>query len=103
MSGPKTSGCELEQQKRQRLREALEIRKAAYYHAISKRQILLKQIQTSAEILERKLKQIQTSRDVLKEKRNPSDTIIIEEAKIEEKNRDIISAYEEQIHQINQQ
>lgn len=101
MSGPKTSECELEQQKRQRLREALEIRKAAYYHAISKRQILLKHIQTSTEILERKLKHIQTSRDVFKEKRNQSGAIIIEEAKIEEENRDIISAYEEQIHQIN--
>lgn len=60
MSGPKISEYELEQQRRQRLREALEARKAAYCRAISRRQSLLKQIQASAKILESKLEMLKS-------------------------------------------
>lgn len=60
MSGPKISEYDLEQQRRQRLREALEARKAAYCRAISKRQSLLKQIQANTKILESKLETLKS-------------------------------------------
>lgn len=60
MSGPKISEYELEQQRRQRLREALEIRKAAYCRAISIRQNLLKQIQINENIFNSKLEMLKS-------------------------------------------
>lgn len=66
MSGPKISEYELEQQRRQRLREALEIRKAAYCRAISTRQNLLKQIQISENIFESKREMLKSKREMLK-------------------------------------
>lgn len=69
MSGPKISEYELEQLRRQRLREALEARKAKYCCAISMRQGLLKQIQASATIFESKL-------EVLKSMKHDNQQIV---------------------------
>lgn len=63
MSGPKYSEYDLEQERRQRLREALEIRKAAYCRAVNERQKLLKQIEAGRKFLESKKKFFEEKRD----------------------------------------